>query len=143
MWLTVLIILTQGGELFDEIEANGALPEEDTAVLIMNILSCVNYCHQKQIVHRDLKPENILLTENKKSEDMKIIDFGLATYTEPMSRLHDSVGSAYYKAPEVIKENYSPKCDIWSVGVVWYVLIAWLLSESIAHVLKNTVAKEN
>ena len=109
--------------MFDEIEAHGALPEEDTAVLIMNVLSCVNYCHQKNIVHRDLKPENILLTESKKPEDLKIIDFGLATYIEPMERLKDSVGSAYYKPPEVIKENYGAKCDIWSVGVICFILL--------------------
>lgn len=109
--------------MFDEIEAHGALPEEDTAVLIMNVLSCVNYCHQKNIVHRDLKPENILLTESKKPEDLKIIDFGLATYIEPMERLKDSVGSAYYKPPEVIKESYGEKCDIWSVGVICFILL--------------------
>jgi len=75
------------------------------------------------IVHRDLKPENILLTESKKPEDLKIIDFGLATYLEPMCRLHNSVGSAYYKAPEVVNKDYCEKCDIWSVGVICFILL--------------------
>lgn len=119
----IITDIYKGGELFDEIEANGALPEEDTAILIMNVLSCVNYCHKKMIVHRDLKPENILLTESKKPDDLKIIDFGLASYIEPMTRMKDSVGSAYYKAPEVVKEDYGPKCDVWSVGVICFILL--------------------
>lgn len=113
----------QGGELFDEIDKNGAFAEEDTAVLMMNVLSCVNYCHKKGIMHRDLKPENILLTQSKKLEDLKIIDFGLACYFKPGKRYKDAVGSAYYKAPELLKENYCEKCDIWSCGVICYILL--------------------
>lgn len=120
----IITDIYKGGELFDEIEASGSFPEEETAVLMQNVLSCVNYFHQKGIVHRDLKPENILLTKTKRLEDLKIIDFGLACYTEPMERMHDSVGSAYYKAPEVLYENYGEKCDIWSCGVICFILLA-------------------
>jgi calcium-dependent protein kinase len=116
-------IFKQGGELFDEIDKNGAFMEEDTAVLMMNVLSCVNYCHKKGIMHRDLKPENILLTKSKKLEDLKIIDFGLACYFKPGERHSDAVGSAYYKAPELLKESYCEKCDIWSCGVICYILL--------------------
>lgn len=112
-----------GGELFDEIEANGAFPEEDTAILMQNVLSCVNYFHQKNVVHRDLKPENILLTQSKKLEDLKVIDFGLATYCKPNQRLVGPVGSAYYKAPELLVGEYGPKCDIWSCGVICFILL--------------------
>lgn len=68
------------------------------------------------------KPENILLTQNKKLEDLKVIDFGLATYFKPDQRLHDSVGSAYYKAPEVLHEDYDQKCDVWSCGVICFIV---------------------
>ena len=90
---------------------------------MMNVLSCVNYCHKKGIAHRDLKPENILLTGSKKLDDLKIIDFGLACYFKPGDRLHDTVGSAYYKAPELLAGNYSEKCDIWSCGVICFILL--------------------
>ncbi|CAB9511941.1 MAP kinase-activated protein kinase 2 (Fragment) [Seminavis robusta] len=120
----IITDIYKGGELFDEIEANGAFAEEDTAVLMMNVLSCVNYCHKKGIVHRDLKPENILLTSSKKLDDLKLIDFGLASYFKPGQRLKDSVGSAYYKAPEVLNEDYGEKCDVWTCGVICFILLA-------------------
>lgn len=81
--------------------------------------------HPKDIVHRDLKPENILLTKTKRLEDLKVIDFGLACYNKPGERMHDSVGSAYYKAPELLFENYGPKCDVWTVGVICFVSQRW------------------
>lgn len=119
----IITDIYKGGELFDEIEANGAFHEEDAAILMQNVLSCVNYCHSKNIVHRDLKPENILLTKTKRLEDLKVIDFGLACYCEPGERMHDSVGSAYYKAPELLYENYGPKCDVWTCGVICFILL--------------------
>ena len=68
--------------------------------------------------------ENILLTETKKLDDLKVIDFGLAAHFKKGQRLHDPVGSSYYKAPEVLDENYSEKCDIWSCGVIAFIILA-------------------
>ena len=66
----------EGGELFDEIVKKGRLSERNTATIIYQLLSCINYLHQKNIVHRDVKPENIMLEKNKQFDQIKIIDFG-------------------------------------------------------------------
>ncbi|CAB9501553.1 MAP kinase-activated protein kinase 2 (Fragment) [Seminavis robusta] len=111
-----------GGELYDELEEFGRFNEDDAALLMNNVLSCLNYCHKnKRLAHRDLKPENILLEENKNFEDLKIIDFGLAAYGDRFTELE---GSTYYMSPQVIQGNYDCKCDIWSCGVIAYVCLA-------------------
>lgn len=68
----------QGGELFDEIVRRGNLSETDAAIVIKQLLSCVNYCHQHGVMHRDLKPENILLESDKDFSQVKVVDFGTA-----------------------------------------------------------------
>ena len=113
--------LYTGGELYDELEEFGRFNEDDAALLMNNVLSCLNYCHNKKLAHRDLKPENILLEGNKNFEDLKIIDFGLAAYGDNFTELE---GSTYYMSPQVIEGNYNHKCDIWSVGVIAYVCLA-------------------
>jgi calcium-dependent protein kinase len=75
-FLSLKVRICKGGELFDEIIARGKFTEKDAAVLVKQILSCINYCHQNKIVHRDLKPENVLLEQNKDFDQIKIIDFG-------------------------------------------------------------------
>jgi calcium-dependent protein kinase len=115
-----------GGELYDEIEQGGAFAEADAALIMNQVLSCINYCHRKGICHRDLKPENILLADvDLHLEDIKIIDFGLAELFEDYSKAKftDKVGSSYYIAPEVLKGKYGPKCDVWSCGVIAFILL--------------------
>lgn len=68
--------ICNGGELFEEVLKKGQFSERDAAILIKQVLSCVNYCHKANIVHRDLKPENILLEKNRGLDAIKIIDFG-------------------------------------------------------------------
>ena len=75
--------LYRGGELLDELEAIGPFQEDDAALLMNHVLTCINYIHSLHLVHRDLKPENILLEQNMKLDDIKIIDFGLARRTAP------------------------------------------------------------
>ena len=93
--------------------------------LIREITSAINYCHGKGICHRDLKPENICFTKlgNMENNSIKIIDFGLSKYFKPKQKLETEVGSILYMAPEVFKNNYNEKCDIWSIGVILYFLI--------------------
>jgi len=91
------------------------------------VLSAVTYCHQNNIVHRDLKPENLLLeTPPTDSENIivKVIDFGTSSLFTPSSRLHKRIGTPYYIAPEVLNMNYSEKCDVWSCGVILYILLS-------------------
>ena len=90
------------------------------------IFSAVNYCHKMHIVHRDLKPENILIVE-KDAEGLpliKICDFGTSKIFEKGAVERKLVGSSYYIAPEVLKKHYNEKCDIWSCGVIMYILLS-------------------
>ena len=88
------------------------------------VLSCINYCHSKKIVHRDLKPENILLEQNREFDQIKIIDFGTSLVYDPNRNLDEKLGTPYYIAPEVLNKNYNEKCDIWSAGVITYILLS-------------------
>lgn len=95
-------------------------------MLLKQVLSCVNYCHKNNIVHRDLKPENILLEQNKEFDQIKIIDFGTSLVYDPSKLLDEKLGTPYYIAPEVLNKSYDSKCDIWSVGVITYILLSGL-----------------
>ena len=84
------------------------------------------YCHAKGVVHRDLKPENIIIDsiapDGKLS--IKIIDFGTALFFSTEHKLKETLGTPYYIAPEVIQGTYNEKCDIWSIGVILFVLLS-------------------
>ena len=87
------------------------------------LLGGICYSHQNGIVHRDLKPENILLENKSRDLSIKIIDWGCATEINKKEMLHETDGTSYYIAPEVLKGNYDEKCDIWSCGVILYILL--------------------
>lgn len=87
------------------------------------VLSGINYCHQKNIVHRDLKPENLLLDKDENNPKIKIIDFGTSQYFDPETQMSQKFGTPYYIAPEVLKKKYTEKCDVWSLGVILYILL--------------------
>ena len=116
--------ICKGGELFDEIVSRGKFTENDAALLMKQVLSCINYCHKNKIVHRDLKPENILLEQNKAFDQIKIIDFGTSLVFDENSTLNEKLGTPYYIAPEVLAKAYGPKCDIWSCGVITYIVLS-------------------
>ncbi|XP_078171254.1 CDPK-related kinase 3-like [Carex rostrata] len=116
--------LCEGGELLDRILARGGrYSEEDAKSIVVQILNVVAFCHLQGVVHRDLKPENFLFTTRDESAPMKLIDFGLSDCIRPDERLSDIVGSAYYMAPEVLHRSYSTEADIWSIGVITYILL--------------------
>ena len=124
----IMMEICEGGELFEAISQQGSFSEGDCANIMKSLLSAVNYLHGKNIVHRDLKPENIMLTKNlskmkNKKYEIKLIDFGTAKQFEPHQKLNKFIGTSYYIAPEVLKENYNEKCDIWSCGVILYILL--------------------
>ena len=114
------------GDLFQEISENGPFNEKYTAYVMFQIFSAINYCHNMNIIHRDLKPENILIVEKNKNNfpRIKICDFGTSKMVEKGAVQKRLVGSSYYIAPEVIKKNYNEKCDIWSCGVIMYILLS-------------------
>ena len=116
----------KGGEIFskiiERINAKLMYSEKDAANIIKQVISCINYCHNKNICHRDLKPENLLYLKDGPEKDniIKVIDFGLS---QNNNKLKSKVGTAYYVSPEVLRGNYTEKCDIWSVGVILYLLL--------------------
>ena len=116
-----------GGELFDEIKKKKYFPENIAANIMYQIFNAINYCHTfGKIIHRDLKPENILIVNHDEVTGfyrIKIIDFGTAKIYEQNKNENKIIGSSYYIAPEVLHKNYNEKCDIWSVGVILYILL--------------------
>ncbi|KAL6976648.1 Calcium-dependent protein kinase 32 [Sarracenia purpurea var. burkii] len=74
-------------------------------------------------MHRDLKPENFLFANKKETAPLKAIDFGLSIFFKPGERFNEIVGSPYYMAPEVLKRNYGVEIDVWSAGVILYILL--------------------
>lgn len=117
-----MVIEYAGGELFDYIVKNGKMREEEARRFFQQIICAVEYCHRHKIVHRDLKPENLLLDEFM---NVKIADFGLSNIMTDGNFLKTSCGSPNYAAPEVIsgKLYAGPEVDVWSSGVILYVLL--------------------
>lgn len=129
-YLHLITELCTGGELFDRIiaktqSAEGHFSERDAAKIIHCILDAIAYCHDiKQIVHRDLKPENFLFETTAENANIKIIDFGLSRHDpQNISVMKTKVGTPYYVAPEVLKREYTKSCDMWSIGVITYILL--------------------
>lgn len=116
--------LCTGGELFEAVLQRGSFSEQDAADLLAQILTMVAQCHLKGVIHRDIKPENLLFAEPK-SLVLKLTDFGLSEFfSSPSQRFTDVVGSAYYVAPEVLRRQYTAACDVWSVGIIGYILLS-------------------
>nr|TKW36129.1 hypothetical protein SEVIR_2G420700v2 [Setaria viridis] len=132
----IVMELCKGGELLDRILARGGkYSEEDAKVVMVQILSVVSFCHLQGVVHRDLKPENFLFSSKDENSPLKVIDFGLSDFVKPDERLNDIVGSAYYVAPEVLHRSYGTEADMWSIGVIAYILLCgsrpfWARTES-------------
>ncbi|CAN4098677.1 unnamed protein product [Withania somnifera] len=120
----------KGGELFNQIANKGRFSEDLSRKCFQQLISAVNYCHARGIYHRDLKPENILIDENG---DLKVSDFGLSATTDQIQsfdgQLHTVCGSPAYVAPEVltIKGYDGAKTDVWSCGIILYVMITGYL----------------
>ncbi|CAD5174860.1 unnamed protein product [Musa acuminata subsp. malaccensis] len=116
--------LCSGGELFDRITAKGSYSEKQAAAVCRDIVNVVNVCHFMGVMHRDLKPENFLLVSKDENAELKATDFGLSVFIEEGKVYKDVVGSAYYIAPEVLLKNYGKEIDVWSAGVILYILLS-------------------
>ncbi|KAL0008193.1 hypothetical protein SO802_009695 [Lithocarpus litseifolius] len=124
MAVHVVMEICAGGELFDRIIKRGHYTERKAAELTRTIVGVVEACHSLGVMHRDLKPENFLFVNNQEDSLLKTIDFGLSIFFKPGERFSDVVGSPYYVAPEVLRKLYGPEADVWSAGVILYILLS-------------------
>jgi len=124
--------MCEGGELFDSIVNRGKYTEAEARETFRDISQAVAYCHSHKICHRDLKPENFLLLNKNHDSPIKVIDFGLSCLyveknqdgTEKIVDLTLRAGSSYYMSPEILKGHYTYLCDVWSLGVILFILLS-------------------
>ncbi|CAN7090161.1 unnamed protein product [Brassica rapa subsp. narinosa] len=124
-YVYIVMELCEGGELLDRIlsKKDSRYSEKDAAVVVRQMLKVAGECHLHGLVHRDMKPENFLFKSAKLDSPLKATDFGLSDFIKPGKKFHDIVGSAYYVAPEVLKRRSGPESDVWSIGVITYILL--------------------
>ncbi|KAH7669056.1 Non-specific serine/threonine protein kinase protein [Dioscorea alata] len=146
-YVYIVMELCEGGELLDRILAkkDSRYSEKDAAIVVRQMLKVAAECHLHGLVHRDMKPENFLFKSTKENSPLKATDFGLSDFIKPGRKFRDIVGSAYYVAPEVLKRKSGPESDVWSIGVITYILLCgrrpfWDRTEDgiFKEVLKNT-----
>ncbi|KAL2537914.1 Calcium-dependent protein kinase 6 [Forsythia ovata] len=124
LYVHIVMELCAGGELFDRIIHRGHYSERKAAELTKIIVGVVEACHSLGVMHRDLKPENFLLVNKDNDFSLKAIDFGLSVFFKPGQIFTDVVGSPYYVAPEVLLKHYGPEADVWTAGVILYILLS-------------------
>ncbi|CAI7928962.1 unnamed protein product, partial [Closterium sp. NIES-54] len=118
--------LCEGGELFDRIVAHNHFSERQAAQVCRTLADVLRYCHSHHILHRDLKPENVLLVSARSDTRVKVIDFGMAYRFQEGERCTQRAGTPNYISPEVIAKNYGTEADVWSLGVILYVMLCGL-----------------
>ena len=137
-YISIIMEYCTGGDLFQKInelaEKDQAFSEKEAVKIFKQLMSAVSYCHSQGICHRDLKPDNIIFVNKEPNSPIKVIDFGLSKIfgeIKPIMKgnkiekniMSPRVGTAYYMSPEVLQGNYDNKCDIWSCGVILYILL--------------------
>ncbi|XP_062814989.1 calcium/calmodulin-dependent protein kinase type IV [Anolis carolinensis] len=122
--IALILELVTGGELFDRIVERGFYSERDAAHVVKQILEAVSYLHANGVVHRDLKPENLLYADLSPDAPLKIGDFGLSKIVDEQDTMKTVCGTPGYCAPEILHGSpYGPEVDMWSVGVITYILL--------------------
>ncbi|CEP03264.1 unnamed protein product (mitochondrion) [Plasmodiophora brassicae] len=130
----IVLELMHGKDLFDVLDAKrDVFPEATAAKLIRSMADAVRFCHDRNIVHLDLKPENFVFARSDDIDRLVLVDFGLGRLVRPDAHYRDRVGSMQYIAPEMIDENsvctgtMLKACDMWSLGVILYILVTGLI----------------
>ncbi|KAK1258512.1 hypothetical protein QJS04_geneDACA011483 [Acorus gramineus] len=145
VFVHLVMELCAGGELFDRIVQKGHYTERKAAQLIKTIVGVVEACHSLGVMHRDLKPENFLFANGDEDAVLKATDFGLSVFYKPGDTFSDVVGSPYYVAPEVLRKLYGPEADVWSAGVILYILLSGVppfWAETEAGIFKQILQEE-
>jgi len=123
---TLYIVMEEckGGELFDRIRAKQRYKEHEAAPVVRMVLEALFYMHEyHRVVHCDLKPDNILFVDKAEDSPIKMIDFGMSKVLPRLRSLRELCGTPYYTAPEIIKGDYAHGCDVWSTGVIMFVML--------------------
>ncbi|OMJ84300.1 hypothetical protein SteCoe_14583 [Stentor coeruleus] len=121
----IVMELCTGRELLEYVVESGYFEEKHAQDIMKKILSIVNHMHKNGICHRDLKLENFVGINKENERDIKLVDFGLSRkFGKQKNSMSSIVGTPYYVAPEVLKGNYGEKCDLWSCGVITYMLLS-------------------
>jgi len=116
--------VADGGTLLSRIQQHVTYTEENVAAVARCVLRTLAQCHAKNVIYRDIKPDNFVYKSSDQDSKLKAIDFGLAVYHPPGSpNLKDITGTPYFMAPEVVHKDYSFECDVWSAGVLLYLLL--------------------
>ena len=122
--------ICNGGELLNKIlkrkKENNPIKEKEAANIFRQLIYSISYLHNMNIVHRDLKPENILFINEDINSEIKVIDFGFSIEFHNISKhknLSSKVGTVYYMSPEILEGHYNELCDIWSCGVILYMIL--------------------
>lgn len=122
--VSLVMEMCTGKELYHRLAKRKIFRESDAAETTHQMLLAISYLHSHQVVHRDLKLENWLYESEAQDAHLKLIDFGFSKLWERNTRMHQSCGSITYVAPEVLKKDYTNACDIWSLGVIVFMLLA-------------------
>jgi len=121
----IVMELVEGSELFEKIIKKGYFSEKEAINIVTQILEAIKYLHENKVCHRDLKPENLLCSEIDGVDVVKIADFGLSKMFSGAEKLRTGCGTPGYVAPEILlQDTYDNKVDLWSIGVITYILLA-------------------
>lgn len=122
----LVLDLCSGPDLFDRISASAPMPEPDAAEIMTQLMEAIAICHRRGIAHRDIKPDNVLFDDQDR---VKLVDFGSAeVFGDGGRSMRGIVGTPYYVAPEVVAgREYNEKVDVWSAGVMMYVMLSGMV----------------
>lgn len=124
----IVMELMAGGDLFDRIGKKKSYNEKDARDLCIKVLEAVSFCHKKNVAHCDMKPKNLLLATNSDDSTIKLADFGFATRVYAPNSLTKQCGTPFFVAPEILlRTPYDEQSDMWSVGVIIYLLLSGTL----------------
>jgi calcium-dependent protein kinase len=123
--VTLVLEYCSGGDMFDRFAEKGKYSEPMAQQTCVQMLTALKYLQSQKVVHRDIKLENWLYANKQETSPLCITDFGFATYFDPLDEpMTNMMGSSYYIAPEILKQSYGHQCDMWSTGIVTYMLLS-------------------